>query len=86
MPKYQRIVLKVSGEALAGGASFGIDTARVNSLAAELAEVAKTGVQITACGACLAFFHILDKQEVGEVTNMLEIVTGMQLADTVITI
>ena len=46
MPKYQRIVLKVSGEALAGGASFGIDTARVNSLAAELAEVAKTGVQI----------------------------------------
>lgn len=46
MPKYQRIVLKVSGEALAGGASFGIDTTRVNSLAAELAEVSKTGVQI----------------------------------------
>ena len=46
MPKYQRILLKLSGEALAGGASFGIDTDRVRSLAAEIAEVAATGVQI----------------------------------------
>jgi uridylate kinase len=46
MPKYQRIVLKISGEALAGGASFGIDSQRVNDLAAEVAEVARTGVQI----------------------------------------
>ncbi len=46
MPKYQRIVLKVSGEVLAGGASFGIDPQRVKALAEEVAEVAKTGVQI----------------------------------------
>jgi len=46
MPKYQRIVLKLSGEVLAGGASFGISTERVNSLAAEVAEVAGTGLQI----------------------------------------
>jgi uridylate kinase len=46
MPHYRRIVLKLSGEALAGGASFGIDTQRVKDLAAEIAEVAKTGVQI----------------------------------------
>ena len=46
LPKYQRIVLKLSGEALAGGGSFGIDPERVKSLAAEIAEVAKTGVQI----------------------------------------
>jgi uridylate kinase len=46
MPKYQRIVLKISGEALAGGASFGIDSQRVADLAAEVAQVAKTGVQI----------------------------------------
>lgn len=31
---------------MAGGASFGIDTQRVKDLAAEIAEVAKTGVQI----------------------------------------
>lgn len=46
LPKYQRIVLKLSGEALAGGGSFGIDPERVKSLAAEIAEVARTGVQI----------------------------------------
>jgi uridylate kinase len=46
MPKYQRIVLKLSGEVLAGGASFGISNDRVSALAAEIAEVARTGVQI----------------------------------------
>jgi uridylate kinase len=46
MPKYQRIVLKLSGEVLAGGGAFGIDPERVKSLAAEIAEVAHTGVQI----------------------------------------
>jgi selenium metabolism protein YedF len=51
-----------------------------------LQELAGEGVQITACGACLAYFHILDKMQVGEVTNMLEIVTGMKEADSVITV
>lgn len=51
-----------------------------------LLELAGNGVQILACGACLAYFHILDKIEVGEVTNMLEIVTGMKHADSVITV
>jgi uridylate kinase len=46
MPQYNRIVLKLSGEVLAGGHSFGIDPERVKSLAAEIAEVAKTSVQI----------------------------------------
>jgi uridylate kinase len=46
MPKYNRIVLKLSGEALAGGGAFGIDPERVKSLSAEIAEVAKTGIQI----------------------------------------
>ena len=46
MAKYQRIVLKLSGEVLAAGAPFGIDAARLTSLAAEVAEVAKTGIQI----------------------------------------
>jgi hypothetical protein len=43
-------------------------------------------VPVTACGACLAFFHILDKMQVGEVTNMLEIVNGMKEADSVVTV
>ena len=46
MPKYQRIVLKLSGEVLAGGSTFGIDPERVKNLSEEIAEVARTGVQI----------------------------------------
>jgi uridylate kinase len=46
MRKYNRIVLKLSGEALAGGGAFGVDPERVKSLAAEIAEVAQTGVQM----------------------------------------
>jgi uridylate kinase len=44
--KYGRILLKLSGEVLAGEGSFGIDAARVSALATEVAEVARTGVQI----------------------------------------
>jgi uridylate kinase len=44
--KYGRILLKLSGEVLAGEGSFGIDPSRVAALASEVAEVARTGVQI----------------------------------------
>src|SRR6184192_4353387 len=44
--KYTRILLKLSGEVLAGEERFGIDAERVKSLAAEVAEVAKTGIQV----------------------------------------
>jgi uridylate kinase len=46
VPRYGRILLKLSGEVLAGEASFGIDPERVKALAEEVAEVARTGVQI----------------------------------------
>jgi uridylate kinase len=46
MAKYQRILLKLSGEVMAGDGSFGIDAGRVAALAAEVAEVARTGVQL----------------------------------------
>ena len=51
-----------------------------------LQELAGNGVQILACGACLAYFHILDKIQVGEVSNMFDIVTSMKLADSVVTV
>ena len=46
MPRYGRILLKLSGEVLAGEGSFGIDASRVAALATEVAEVARSGVQI----------------------------------------
>ena len=45
-PRYKRILLKLSGEVLAGGAGFGIDAARVAALAEEVAEVSRAGVQL----------------------------------------
>jgi len=45
-PKYRRILLKLSGEALMGEQSFGIDEKVVASIAEELAEVHSLGVQI----------------------------------------
>ncbi len=51
-----------------------------------LQELAGEGVRILVCGTCLEFYKLLDKKQVGETTNMLDIVTGMQLADSVINI
>ena len=45
-PKYSRILLKLSGEVMAGDERFGIDAERVKALAAEVAEVARVGVQV----------------------------------------
>src|ERR1035441_4175691 len=46
MPAFKRILLKLSGEVLAGGASFGIDSEKVKDLAREVAAVAAAGIQI----------------------------------------
>ncbi|HGI2454746.1 TPA: UMP kinase [Streptococcus agalactiae] len=45
-PKYQRILIKLSGEALAGDKGVGIDIPTVQSIAKEIAEVHNSGVQI----------------------------------------
>ncbi len=42
------------------------------------------GVTILVCGTCLDFFGILDKKEVGQTTNMLDVVTSLQLATKVL--
>jgi len=46
----------------------------------------KEGLRIMVCGTCLNHFDLLEKKQVGETTNMLDIVTAMQLADKVINI
>jgi uridylate kinase len=46
VPRYGRILLKISGEVLAGDGSFGVDPERVKALASEIAELAQSGVQI----------------------------------------
>jgi len=51
-----------------------------------LKEYEKDGLHILVCGTCLTHFELLDKKQVGETTNMLDIITAMQLADKVINI
>ena len=51
-----------------------------------LKELADNGVYILVCGTCLTYFGLLDKKQVGETTNMLDVVTSLQLADKVINI
>jgi len=45
-PVYRRVLLKLSGEALMGGRSFGIDPDIVQAIAAEIRDVVKLDVQI----------------------------------------
>jgi selenium metabolism protein YedF len=52
----------------------------------ELKELEENGLLILVCGTCLDHFDLLDRKQVGETTNMLDVVTAMQLADKVINI
>jgi uridylate kinase len=46
MALYNRILLKLSGEVMAGPAGFGIDSDRIRALANDIAEVVHTGTQL----------------------------------------
>lgn len=45
-PKYQRVLLKLSGEALMGDLPFGVDPATIRSITAQLKRVHQLGVQV----------------------------------------
>ena len=45
-PVFKRILLKLSGEALAAGQGFGVDPIRVHEIAAEIQDVHALGIQI----------------------------------------
>ncbi|MBN1104841.1 MAG: sulfurtransferase-like selenium metabolism protein YedF [Deltaproteobacteria bacterium] len=76
-PDLWRLVLVNSGVTLA------IEEAEALPILKELED---DGVTILVCGTCLTHFNLLEKKRVGETTNMLDIVTAMQLADEVINI
>jgi selenium metabolism protein YedF len=51
-----------------------------------LQDLEQAEVRLMVCGTCLNHFELLEAKQVGETTNMLDIVTAMQLADKVITL
>jgi selenium metabolism protein YedF len=52
----------------------------------DLKELEAAGVTILVCGTCLDHFNLLERKQAGQTTNMLDIVTAMQVADKVINI
>ncbi|WP_421384633.1 UMP kinase [Bacillus salacetis] len=46
IPKYKRVVLKLSGEALAGEQGFGLSPAIIKSVAEDVKEIAELGVEV----------------------------------------
>lgn len=45
-PKYKRVLLKISGEMLAGEMGFGLDAETLNYIASEIVSVASAGVEV----------------------------------------
>ncbi len=64
-----------------GGVKFTIDG---SDILPDIKELEENGVHILVCGTCLNHFKLLERKKVGETTNMLDIVTSMQLAEKVI--
>ena len=57
-----------------------------SAVLAGLQDLEHSGVRLLVCGTCLTHFQLLEAKQAGETTNMLDIVTAMQLADKVISI
>nr|WP_319395902.1 sulfurtransferase-like selenium metabolism protein YedF [uncultured Desulfobacter sp.] len=65
--------------------NHGVTLATVDSAVLEdLRELEASGVTILVCGTCLTHLELMEKKAIGQTTNMLDIVTAMQLADKVI--
>ena len=76
-PELWRLVFVNNGVKLTIGGSAALE---------DLAAYEADGLTILVCGTCLEHFNLLEQKEVGVTTNMLDIVTAMQLADKVITL
>jgi len=50
----------------------------------KLEALAAAGVSILVCGTCLGFFGLMEKKKVGDTTNMLDVVSSLQVAAKVI--
>ena len=72
-----RVILLNGGVRLSIGASPVIK---------ELQALEALGVSVLVCGACLEHFGLLETKAVGQTTNMLDVVTSVQLAEKVIRI
>jgi uridylate kinase len=62
---YKRVLLKLSGEALAAGRGFGVDAVFIQAVATEIAEVAQSGCEIGIVVGGGNFFRGVAEQAIG---------------------
>lgn len=74
-PLPQKIILYNSGVKLVTTASGALDA---------LKRLQEQGVEILACGTCLDFFKLKSAIQVGQISNMHEIMSSMAAADKII--
>ena len=70
-----RIVLVNSGVKLAVQGS---------PVLSELQQLEQAGVSLLVCGTCLNFYNLLEEKQVGQTTNMLDIMTSLAHAGKII--
>jgi len=58
---------------------------RGSKVAPVLSDLEKRGIGIVSCGTCLDYYKLMDKVEVGVVSNMYEIVSLLTGADRILT-
>ena len=88
MSGYKRILLKLSGEALAGGATFGIDAERVKQLGREVADVAAAGVHVGVVvgggnifRGVAAAAHNMDRVTADQMGMLATVINSLALSD-----
>ncbi|TAM95098.1 MAG: UMP kinase, partial [Chitinophagaceae bacterium] len=65
LPKYKRILLKLSGESLMGEKNFGIDPAMIAQYAKDIKEITDLGVQIAIVIGGGNIYRGMDEKETG---------------------
>jgi uridylate kinase len=87
-PVFKRILLKLSGEALAAGQGFGVDPVRVHEIAAEVRETHALGVQVAIVVGGGNFFrgvamqaHAMDRAAVDYMGMLATTINALALQD-----
>jgi uridylate kinase len=89
-PKYQRVLLKISGEALVGSQSFGIDSDVAETIAHDIAEVSQLGVQIAVVigggnifRGLAASAHGMDRATADYMGMLATVINALALSDAI---
>ncbi len=87
-PAFKRILLKLSGEALAGDKGFGVDAARIHAIAAEIKEVHELGVEIAMVVGGGNFFrgvaeqaHDMDRVSADHMGMLATVINALAMQD-----